>query len=66
MPSLYACQQIQYLSMEHRGKYRCEISSNNESTWTNEVEVVVGMSHDFLYLYHSRYVVGPNVVTPLC
>ncbi|XP_062307598.1 mucosa-associated lymphoid tissue lymphoma translocation protein 1 isoform X1 [Osmerus eperlanus] len=33
---------IQYLSMEHQGKYRCEISSNNESTWTNEVEVVVG------------------------
>uniref|UniRef100_A0A6Q2YAY8 MALT paracaspase 1 n=1 Tax=Esox lucius TaxID=8010 RepID=A0A6Q2YAY8_ESOLU len=34
---------IPYLLLEHQGKYRCEISINNERTWTNEVDVFVGM-----------------------
>ncbi|XP_019907714.1 mucosa-associated lymphoid tissue lymphoma translocation protein 1 isoform X2 [Esox lucius] len=32
---------IPYLLLEHQGKYRCEISINNERTWTNEVDVFV-------------------------
>ncbi|KAJ8006051.1 hypothetical protein DPEC_G00124250 [Dallia pectoralis] len=32
---------IPYLLLEHHGKYRCEISINNERTWTNEVDVFV-------------------------
>ncbi|CAB1319535.1 unnamed protein product [Coregonus sp. 'balchen'] len=33
---------IPYLLLEHQGKYRCEICINNERTWTNEVDVLVG------------------------
>ncbi|XP_021461224.1 mucosa-associated lymphoid tissue lymphoma translocation protein 1 isoform X1 [Oncorhynchus mykiss] len=33
---------IPYLLLEHNGKYRCEICINNERTWTNEVDILVG------------------------
>ncbi|KAM3868224.1 mucosa-associated lymphoid tissue lymphoma translocation protein 1 [Diretmus argenteus] len=32
---------IPYVMQDHGGKYRCEISGNNERMWTNEVEVVI-------------------------
>lgn len=30
--------------LEHQGRYRCEISCNNERTWSNEVDILVGMA----------------------
>ncbi|MCI4392642.1 hypothetical protein PGIGA_G00148170 [Pangasianodon gigas] len=32
---------IPYLMLEHQGRYRCEISCNNERTWSNEVDILV-------------------------
>ncbi|KAM9446393.1 mucosa-associated lymphoid tissue lymphoma translocation protein 1 isoform 1-T1 [Clarias gariepinus] len=32
---------IPYLMLEHQGRYRCEISCNNERTWSNEVDIHV-------------------------
>ncbi|KAK0143465.1 Mucosa-associated lymphoid tissue lymphoma translocation protein 1 [Merluccius polli] len=32
---------ISHATQEHHGRYRCEISSNNERMWTNEVDVVI-------------------------
>ncbi|KAM4615989.1 mucosa-associated lymphoid tissue lymphoma translocation protein 1 isoform 2-T2 [Polymixia lowei] len=32
---------IPYVMQDHHGKYRCEISSNSERIWTNEVDVVI-------------------------
>ncbi|KAL0979621.1 hypothetical protein UPYG_G00187400 [Umbra pygmaea] len=33
---------IPYVMLEHQGKYRCEICINNDRTWTNEVDVLIG------------------------
>ncbi|TSM85967.1 Mucosa-associated lymphoid tissue lymphoma translocation protein 1 [Bagarius yarrelli] len=35
---------ILYLLLEHQGRYRCEISCNNEHTWSNEVDILVDES----------------------
>ncbi|XP_060739086.1 mucosa-associated lymphoid tissue lymphoma translocation protein 1 isoform X2 [Tachysurus vachellii] len=32
---------IPYLMLEHQGRYRCEISCNNERTWSNEVDILI-------------------------
>ncbi|XP_075881919.1 mucosa-associated lymphoid tissue lymphoma translocation protein 1 isoform X2 [Nelusetta ayraudi] len=32
---------IPHATQDHRGRYRCEISSSNERTWTNEVDVFI-------------------------
>ncbi|XP_030647706.1 mucosa-associated lymphoid tissue lymphoma translocation protein 1 [Chanos chanos] len=32
---------IPYLMSEHQGRYRCEITCNDERTWSNEVNVIV-------------------------
>uniref|UniRef100_A0A667XUC7 MALT paracaspase 1 n=1 Tax=Myripristis murdjan TaxID=586833 RepID=A0A667XUC7_9TELE len=34
---------IPCVMQDHYGKYRCEITSNSERMWTNEVDVVIGM-----------------------
>uniref|UniRef100_A0A8C8MH80 Mucosa-associated lymphoid tissue lymphoma translocation protein 1 n=1 Tax=Oncorhynchus tshawytscha TaxID=74940 RepID=A0A8C8MH80_ONCTS len=44
---------IPYLLLEHHGKYRCEICINNERTWTNEVDILVGMSLSFILQYYN-------------
>lgn len=36
--------QIPHSTQDHHGRYRCEISSGTERMWTNEVDVVIGMS----------------------
>uniref|UniRef100_A0A667XUE8 MALT paracaspase 1 n=1 Tax=Myripristis murdjan TaxID=586833 RepID=A0A667XUE8_9TELE len=34
---------IPCVMQDHYGKYRCEITSNSERMWTNEVDVVIGI-----------------------
>ncbi|XP_036455117.1 mucosa-associated lymphoid tissue lymphoma translocation protein 1 isoform X1 [Colossoma macropomum] len=40
---------ISYLSLEHQGRYRCEICCNNERTWSNEIDVLVGPRTTFQF-----------------
>ncbi|XP_057181053.1 mucosa-associated lymphoid tissue lymphoma translocation protein 1 isoform X2 [Triplophysa rosa] len=32
---------VQYLTAEHQGRYRCEICCSSERTWSNEVDVII-------------------------
>uniref|UniRef100_A0A3Q0T8T8 MALT1 paracaspase n=1 Tax=Amphilophus citrinellus TaxID=61819 RepID=A0A3Q0T8T8_AMPCI len=37
---------IAHVMQEQQGRYRCEISGTSERMWTNEVDVVIGMSQN--------------------
>ncbi|CAL8348124.1 unnamed protein product [Lota lota] len=36
---------IPHAMQDDQGRYRCEISSNSERMWTNEVDIVIGTPH---------------------
>ena len=45
-PAVPCAFQIPHVMQDHNGRYRCEISSgSSERMWTNEVDVVTGMSN---------------------